>query len=173
MCLLYRGRDITYYGFLVGAVSEFIDYADELGTKPTNRLRGCVYPDYLVEKPFGKWIGAVRETLKERLGGIGAAVYTRFSGSMLVLTVLLPDGMEREDVETAAAEAVLAVPEDRALCVATVGAAAVPGALSGRPLTSAGGRCATAALPFRAGSKTRGDRRAATRCAPGGVRSAR
>ena len=73
-------------------------------------------------------IGAVRETLKERLGGIGAAVYTRFSGSMLVLTVLLPDGMEREDVETAAAEAVLAVPEDRALCVATVGAAAVPGA---------------------------------------------
>lgn len=63
MCLLYLGRDITYYGFLVGAVNEFIDYADEWGTKPTNKLRGCVNPDYLVGKPIGKWIGAVRETL--------------------------------------------------------------------------------------------------------------
>ncbi len=63
MCLLYLGRDITYYGFQSGAVSEFIDYADEWGTKPTNRLRGCVNPDYLVGKPIGKWVGAVRESL--------------------------------------------------------------------------------------------------------------
>ena len=63
MCLLYLGRDITYYGFQAGAVSEFLDYADEWGTKPTNRLRGCVNPDYLMGKPIGKWIGAVREAL--------------------------------------------------------------------------------------------------------------
>ena len=66
MCLLYLGRDITYYGFQVGAVNEFIDYADEWGTKPTNRLRGCVNPDYLTGKPIGKWIGAVREALSSQ-----------------------------------------------------------------------------------------------------------
>lgn len=66
MCLLYLGRDITYYGFQVGAVSEFLDYADEWGTKPANRLRGCANPDYLVGKPIGKWIGAVREALSDQ-----------------------------------------------------------------------------------------------------------
>ena len=66
MCLLYLGRDITYYGFQAGAVNEFIDYADEWGTKPMNRLRGCVNPDYLMGKPIGKWIGAVREALSSQ-----------------------------------------------------------------------------------------------------------
>ena len=65
MCLLYLGRDITYYGFLAGAVNDFIDYADEWGTKPTNQLRGCVNPDYLVGKPIGKWISAVREAMRD------------------------------------------------------------------------------------------------------------
>ena len=61
-----RNIERLRYGFLVGAVNEFIDCADEWSTKPTNRLRGCVNTDYLLGKPIGKWISAVREILSLR-----------------------------------------------------------------------------------------------------------
>ena len=112
------------------AVFDAVLYGAEAGAAPLREARRgliiCVRTYNRAEESAYGIISGIREALKERLSREGAAVYTRASGGMLILTALLPDRLSVRDAETAVRDAMRAVPEGEALCVASVGATAVP-----------------------------------------------